>query len=231
MSVPTGVAAAILFWVSAAVAQPAVDLELVLAVDGSASIDRAMFELELGGHAAAFRDPAIVEMIRAGQNGRIAATLVSWSDPTTLEVLVPWTAVADAGSGEAFAAAIDAAPRRARAGSTGIGAALLHAAALFPAVTPTAPRRVIDIVSNGYNNVGVLPEIARDRVVGEGITINGLVILDDVPWLGTYFAERVIGGSGASVRSVEDWSDFVQAIAGKLKREVAGMADGRKADN
>lgn len=227
MLVPTGVAGAILFWCGALAAQPAaqpaVDLELVLAVDGSGSVSRAMFELELDGHAAAFRDPAVVEAIRAGQRGRIAVTLVQWSDPTTLEVVVPWTVIADTGSGEAFATAIDAAPRPDRSGSTAIGAALLRAAALFPSADP-APRRVIDVVGNGYNNVGLLPEIARDRVVGEGITINGLVILDDVPWLGTYFAEHVIGGSGAFVQSVDEWSGFVQAIADKLKREIAGTA-------
>ncbi|HYD67270.1 DUF1194 domain-containing protein [Azospirillum sp.] len=225
MLVPTGVAAAILFWVGALAAQPAVDLELVLAVDGSGSIDRAMFDLELAGHAAAFRDPTVIETIRAGQRGRIAVTLALWSDPTTLDVLVPWTVIADTGSGEAFAKAIDAVPRRDSSGSTAIGAALLRATALFPAAYP-APRRVIDVVGNGYNNVGLLPEIARDRVVDQGITINGLVILDDVPWLGTYFAEHVIGGSGAFVQSVDDWSGFVQAIADKLKREIADTAGG-----
>ncbi|PWC52422.1 DUF1194 domain-containing protein [Azospirillum sp. TSO22-1] len=223
MLVPAGVAAAILFWVGAVAAQPAVDLELVLAVDGSGSVNSTMFALELDGHAAAFRDPMVVEAIRAGRRGRIAVTLVLWSDPTTLEVLVPWTMIADTGSSEAFAAAIDTTPRRDRAGSTAIGAALLHAAALFPVADP-APRRVIDVVGNGYNNAGILPEIARDRVVGEDITINGLVILDDVPWLGTYFAERVIGGSGAFVQSVDDWSGFVQAIADKLRREIADTA-------
>lgn len=221
MPMPIAAAVAVLFWTGAVVAQPAVDLELVFAVDGSGSVNRAMFDLELEGHAAAFRDPGVVEAIRAGHRGRIAVTLVLWSDPTTLEVLVPWTVIADTGSGEAFAAAIDAVPRRERAGSTAIGAALLHAAALFPAADP-APRRTIDVVGNGYNNAGMLPEFARDRVVGEGITINGLVILDDVPWLGTYFAERVIGGSGAFVQSVDDWSGFVRAIADKLKREIAG---------
>jgi len=223
MLVPTGVAAAILFWFGALAAQPAVDLELVLAVDGSGSINRATFDLELAGHAAAFRDPAVIEAIRAGQRGRIAVTLALWSDPTTLDVLVPWTVIADTGSGEAFARAIDAVPRRDHSGSTAIGAALLHAAALFPAADP-APRRVIDVVGNGYSNVGMRPEIARDRVIGQGITINGLVILDDVPWLGTYFAEHVAGGPGAFVQSVDDWSGFIQAIADKLKREIADTA-------
>ncbi|AIB13222.1 hypothetical protein ABAZ39_14765 (plasmid) [Azospirillum argentinense] len=228
MSVPTGVAAAVAATIlscgSALAAQPAVDLELVLAVDGSASIDQAMFEFELDGHAAAFRDRTVVELIRDGYRGRIAVTLVLWSDPTALKVFVPWTVIADASSGEAFAAAIDAVPRRDRAGSTGIGAALLNCATLFPNVMP-APRRVIDVVSNGYNNVGTLPEVARDRVVAEGVTINGLVILDEVPWLGAYFAQRVIGGSGAFVHSVADRSSFVHAITAKLKREIANAAE------
>jgi len=226
MSVPRRVAAAIILWAGvlwpgAAAAQIPADLELVLAVDGSASIDPAMLELELGGHAAAFRDPAVAAAVGGGYRGRIAVTLVRWSDPATLDVLVPWTLLADESSVRAFAAAIDAVPRRQSAGSTGIGAALLNAAALFRSSGVSAPRRVIDLVSNGYNNIGILPEVARDRLVADGIIINGLVILDDVAWLADYFADRVIGGPGAFVHRAEERSSFLHALLEKLKREIA----------
>ncbi len=222
----TGVAAALLVsfllaWTSAATAQIAVDLQLVLAVDASASVEDPALDFQLAGHAAAFRDPAVIAAIGGGARGRIVVSLVSWSDPTAFDVLIPWTVIGDPASVRAFAAAIDAVPRRDFAGSTGIGAAMLHAAALFRSSGASAPRRIIDLVSNGFNNIGIIPEIARDQVTAEGITVNGLVILDQVSWLADYFATHVVGGPAAFVRVAEGRASFSSAILDKLKWEIA----------
>lgn len=199
----------------------AVDLELVLAVDASASVDDSLLDFQLSGHAAAFRDRSVQAAIGGGARGRIAVTLVSWSDPSDFQVLIPWTQVSDPDSAMAFAAAIDALPRRDFSGSTGIGAAMLNAANQFRFSGASSPRRVIDLVSNGFNNVGIQPEYARDRVIADGITINGLVILDEVAWLADYFAARVIGGPAAFVRVADDRRSFATAIREKLRWEIA----------
>ncbi len=195
-------------------------LELVLAIDGSTSIRGDLFDFQLQGHAAAFRDPKVVEAITGG--GGIAVTLVQWSDPSALRTLIPWTRIADGAAAGRFAAAIDSVPRQPLHGSTGIGGAILNAANLFGR-DQTPRRRVIDIVSNGYNNIGIIPEAARDRVVAQGITINGLVILDEVPWLADYFEEQVIGGPAAFVMVADTPQSFGRAILDKLIQEITAL--------
>jgi hypothetical protein len=91
---------------------------------------------------------------------------------------------------------------------------------------------VIDISGDGVNNSGPPAEAARDRAVAEGITINGLPILNDRPTFGRpppmpldqYFRESVIGGPGAFMIPAEDFEAFGQAVRRKLIREIAGVA-------
>lgn len=216
-----GSLSALLLCTASAVAERPASLELVLALDGSTSIAGDLFEFQLQGHAAAFRDPKVVEAISSG--GGIAVTLVQWSDPSTLQTLVPWSRIADRAAADRFAATIDALPRQPLRGSTGIGGAILNAANLFRAAEHSAQRRVIDIVSNGYNNIGIIPEAARERVVAQGITINGLVILDEVPWLADYFEKHVIGGPAAFVMVADTPQSFGRAILDKLIQEITQL--------
>lgn len=197
-----------------------VGLELVLAVDASASISSGALEFELRGHAAAIRDPAVIQ---AAGHTVIAATLAVFSGPHTLRVLVPWTVIRDEAGAEAFAAAILAAPREDLAGATALGSAVEMAALLFDGNGIDAPRRVIDIVSNGFSNAGLDPAIARDRAVKRGITVNALAILDEYPWLEEYYAGSVIGGLGAFVHTAMDKDSFVDALKRKLVTEIAAL--------
>lgn len=212
-------ALAVVLWTGEGRAQRHVALELVLAIDASTSIDGNLFDFQLRGHAAAFRDARLVEAI-SGQGGAIAVTLVQWSDPSAFRVLIPWTDVADPAGAARFAAAIDALPRRPLHGSTGIGAAMLKAAGLFRSDGDGNGRRVIDIVSNGYNNIGITPDAARERILAQGITVNGLVILDEVPWLADYFTRHVIGGPSAFVAVADRVESFGRALLDKLIWEI-----------
>lgn len=202
-------------------AEIAVDLELVLAVDASASILDNTLDFQLGGHATAFRDPRVIAAIDSGPHRRIAVTLVSWSDPTSFQVLIPWTLLDGAANVRAFADRVDQAPRRDFAGSTGIGAAMLRSAALFDGSGFLPSRRIIDLVSNGTNNIGIRPELARDTVIAAGITVNGLVILDEVSWLADYFTANVVGGPDCFVRVADSRASFARAILDKLAWEIA----------
>lgn len=202
-------------------AQIVVDLELVLAVDASASIVDNTLDFQLAGHAAAFRDPRIIAAIDSGPHRRIAVTLVSWSDPMSFQVLIPWILLDSAASVRAFADRVEQAPRRDFAGSTGIGAAMLRSAALFGASGFLSSRRIIDLVSNGTSNIGIRPEFARDTVTAAGITVNGLVILDEVAWLADYFTASVVGGADCFVRVADSRASFARAILDKLAWEIA----------
>lgn len=193
-------------------------VELVLALDGSASITASDLEFQLQGHAAAFRDPNVAAAVAASG---VAVTMVVYSNPNSLKVLLPWTLLDSEAAAVAFAARIDAIPRKFQGDSTGIGAAIEDSADLFEKSGFRAPRRVIDLVSNGFSNSGIDVASARDRVVTRGITVNGLAILDEYPWLEEYFRENVIGGDGCFVKSATDQASFVEALRQKLIQEIA----------
>ena len=195
-------------------------LAVVLAIDVSASIDADRFVLQRDGIARAFADRHLVEAIAAIPGG-IEALVLEWSDPDAITVIVDWRRIGDAPSAAAFAGAVRASARRSR-GLTAIGPALLAAARQFDRLPQPAARRAIDISADGIANLGLSPAAARDRIVGAGITINGLAILTDEPWLEAYFRTEVIGGAGAFVLAARDYASFAEAMRMKLVREVAG---------
>ncbi len=82
-------------------------------------------------------------------------------------------------------------------------------------------RRVIDVSGDGRSDLLVPTTAARDRALARGVTINGLVILNDEPHLDRYYRANVIGGADAFVLKVENFKDFAAAIVTKLIREIA----------
>ena len=197
-------------------------LALVLAVDVSASVTADSYLLQRNGIARAFEDPRLVSAISAVPGG-IEAMVLEWSDPDRIAVTVGWTSLADVESTAAFAAAVRA-TKRSSDGLTAIGPALLAAAAAFDQMPEPAQRRVIDISGDGMANFGLTPIVARDRVVEAGISINGLAILTEEPWLEAYYRSNVIGGPGAFVVAARNSGTFADAMLRKLVQEVAGTA-------
>jgi hypothetical protein len=199
----------------------AAGLALVLAVDVSASVTADSYLLQRDGIARAFENPRLVNAISRVPGG-IEALVLEWSDPDRIAVTVGWTRLADADSAAAFAAAVRA-TKRSSQGLTAIGPALLAAAAAFDD-TPAAPRRIIDISGDGMANFGLPPTAARDRIVAAGISINGLAILTEEPWLEAYYRSNVIGGRGAFVVTARDFRSFADAMLRKLVQEIAVAA-------
>jgi len=204
-----------------AVAQTAVDLQLVLAVDASGSVDRVRFELQKRGYVAAFRHARVLQAVRSGPNQAIAATMVQWTGPALQVQVVGWTRVGDEETAAAFAAAIEGAPRQLFGGGTSISGAIDFAATLFPKSPFRGSRRVIDVSGDGSNNRGRPVTLARDEAVTAGIGINGLPILALEPDLDRYYYDSVIGGPGAFVVAARDYETFADAILKKLITEIA----------
>ncbi len=201
---------------------PSVGLELVLLVDGSASITVGDLEFQLRGHAAAFADSTVAEALASR---RVAVILAAFSGPKTLRVLAPWTVIATPQDAQSFAAKILAAPRDGRADSTAIGSAIEDSMALFALSGVHSERRVIDLVANGFSNAGIDPVVARDQAVALGVTINALAILDEFSWLDEYFAENIIGGVNCFVKAAMDRESFVDALRQKLVLEIAALPE------
>ena len=204
-----------------AAAQPAADLQLVLAVDASGSVDQYRFELQKRGYVEAFRHARVLQAIRSGPNQAIAVTMVQWTGPTMQMQVVEWTLVGDEESAATFAAAIERVPRQLFSGGTSISGAIDYAMTLFPKSPFRAPRRVIDVSGDGSNNRGRSVTLARDEAVDAGVVINGLPILALEPDLGRYYQNSVIGGPGAFVVTAKDFETFGEAILKKLIAEIA----------
>jgi Protein of unknown function (DUF1194) len=226
-------AAAVLAAQPGMVAAEDVDLELVLAADVSRSVDDVEFKLQRQGYAAALTDRRVMMAIRSGPIGKIALSMFEWSGEFAQRVLIDWMVVSDEESA-AFAAERLLTQPRPFAERTAIGVALEFGMAMFPRNPHKGARRTIDVSGDGTNTNGIFPSIVRDRAAAAGITINALVILspEPMPWnplhthppggLQLYFEKNVIGGPGAFAMVVDDHKTFVQAMASKLVKEIAG---------
>ena len=199
-----------------------VDIELVLAVDTSGSIDAEEYQMQHEGYAEAFTSAAVIEAIQAGTLQAIAVTYVEWSGLGHQKQLVPWTVVRNREDAVAFAKQIKAAPRS-YSDWTSISDAIDFSVRLFDDNGFEGLRLVLDISGDGINNNGRPVQAARDDAVAKGIVINGLPILNEDPTLDRYFADNVIGGPGAFKVAVQDFETFASSLMSKLVREIAGV--------
>src|SRR5262245_54896641 len=206
-----------------------VDVELVLAVDISYSMDPDELALQREGYVEALGSPEFLNALKQGMHGRVAVTYVEWAGVIDQKIVVPWRLIDGRASAEAVAAEITRAPQR-RAYRTSISGVLTFAAPLFEENGYRGIRRVIDVSGDGTNNQGPLVTVVRDEVVAKGITINGLPIMLkrpnpstlDIPDLDIYYEDCVIGGPGAFVVPIRERDKFREATRTKLVLEIAG---------
>ncbi|RUM98718.1 DUF1194 domain-containing protein [Pseudaminobacter arsenicus] len=216
------------FFASQSPAAEPVDVELVLAADVSLSMSPGELEIQRHGYAAALTHEDVLQAIAQGAYGRIAVTFFEWAGYSSQYITVPWTVIATREDAERVARQLSANPPNS-ARRTSISGALEFGFDLFAESAYAGNKRVIDISGDGPNNQG--PPVAgiRDRLIAQGITINGLPLMTngglasayDVPDLDHYYANCVIGGPGAFMVPVNDWSQFPEAIRRKLVMELA----------
>lgn len=207
-----------------------VDLELVLAVDVSGSIDEEEGRLQRKGYVEAFTAPEVLAAIRSGFHKRIAVIYIEWAGYEHQLTLTKWTLIHDEASARRFASALAASP-------TGIGpytsisGAIEYAMPLFKKNNFEGTRQVIDISGDGPNNSGRMVTLAREEALRAGLTINGLPILNNrpsrygnppMPNLDLYYKNCVIGGPRAILVIAESFKSFAKAIRKKLVLEIAG---------
>ncbi|TPJ34608.1 DUF1194 domain-containing protein [Mesorhizobium sp. B2-8-3] len=228
-------ALALALWLTppASPAEP-VDVELVLAVDVSLSMSPVELEIQRHGYAAALTHENVLKAIADGAYGKIAVTYVEWAGTTWQRVIVPWTVIANRADAEKVVAQLNARPPDS-ARRTSISGALSFGSDLFAESGFEGTKRVIDVSGDGPNNQGAPVDLTRDAVVKQGITINGLPLMTrggfsgafDVENLDRYYSDCVIGGPGAFMIPVNDWTQFPEAIRRKLVLELAGPASPR----
>tara|TARA_R110001606_G_scaffold170126_2_gene315463 strand:+ start:2998 stop:3759 length:762 start_codon:yes stop_codon:yes gene_type:complete len=208
-----------------------VDLELVLAVDVSSSIDEVEARRQREGHVAALADPEVISAIQGGGYGRIAVMYLEWADGDFQRVVAPWTVIGTEADARIFAASLATAPfisgRR-----TAIGAAIESSITLIEDNDYQGMRQVIDLSGDGPQNSGSSLSQARSRAETALITINGLPIQSErqSPFrpsvsidVADYFEKQVIAGPGAFISPTNEHEDFVDALKRKLIIEIAGL--------
>ncbi len=202
-----------------------VDLELVLAVDVSGSMDAEEHQLQRAGYVAALRHPSLWSAIETGAYQRIALSYMEWAGPVGQQVIMPWTLIDSRAALDNFADRLEATEISYIRG-TSISEALQFAAEMIDGNGFDGFRRVIDISGDGANNMGPPVVPSRDAVLARGITINGLPLLlrpsfSNNVRLDDYYRDCVIGGIGAFVYPVQDRSAVVEAIRRKLVLEIS----------
>jgi len=208
----------------------AVDLELILAIDVSGSIDEVEAGLQRDGYLKAITSQSVVGAITSGRHRKIAVTYVEWAGGHYQRTVVDWMVISDMASAKAFAAKLHAEPI-VTAAWTSISGMMEFAITRFAKSPHKGTRRVVDISGDGRNNSGGPLAPARAAVLAKGITINGLPIMNDRPNpygrppdkdLDKYYKTQVIGGKGAFIVVAEGFEAFAEAIRAKLMREIAG---------
>lgn len=209
-----------------------VDLELVLAVDVSGSVDAYEAQQQREGYLEALVAPEVIRAIRSNQHQRIAVTYVEWAGYEMQRTVVGWSLIGNEADAQAFVRRLEANPP-VRAMWTSISGAIDYAMPLFDGNGYEGTRKVIDVSGDGSNNRGRPAAAARDDALARGIVINGLPIVNDRPQpfdmptpmeidLDRYYVENVIGGPGSFIITADSFEAFKQAILAKLVREIAG---------
>jgi hypothetical protein len=208
-----------------------VDIELILAVDISYSMDPEELALQRDGYVEAITSPEFLRALKNGIHGRVAVTYVEWAGVGEQRILLPWRLIDGEQTAAAVAAEIAQAPIR-RAYRTSISGALRFTAPMFDDNGYAGIRRVIDVSGDGTNNQGPQVTGVREDVLAKGIVINGLPIMlkrpnpatMDIPNLDVYYEDCVVGGPGSFVVPIHEREKFKEAIRTKLVLEVAGLA-------
>lgn len=207
-----------------------VDVELVLAVDGSGSIDENEFRLQRAGYAAAITHPDVLTTITSGARRKIALAFIEWGGEGSIHTIVDWMVISDTVSAKAFASKLLAAPRKAL-GYNSISGAILQATAMIESNKYDGTRKIIDISGDGPQIGGPPLVPARAAALSRGITINALVVAfrdgvigggGGLP-LAEHYKTQIIGGRGAFVMIADNKRRFAISILQKLVREIAGI--------
>ena len=220
--------AAVLVGAAAGAEELRTDVNIVTALDVSDSIDAQSTRIEIEGMAQAILAPEILQAIRAGHHGRVGFAIFAWNEGAYPE-LVSWTIIRDDADARDVSKQLrDVSPsklspsvdRMVEPRMTDLSGAIDHAAVLLLTAPFATDRMVLNVIGNGWDNVGEGPVPARDRLVGAGGIINGVILGED-PVLADYFRQNVIGGHGAFLISARDPSAITDVLARKFLRDVA----------
>lgn len=201
-------------------AETPVTIELLLALDCSASMDRSEFELQVKGLEQAFRDP---QVLRAAQDLLplgAAVGVIQWGGAGEYAEVVPFVHLETAQDYQAFGFRVGLAQRAFTGTNTAISTAISKGVDLLNRNEFDGQRRVIDISGDGVDNGGEDLEFARKLAHQNVVTVNGLAVEADDNGLADYYRTHVKTGSDSFVIRATGFEDFARAIKEKLLKEL-----------
>lgn len=201
-----------------------VAVELVLALDASASVDRREFALQVEGLARAFRDPDVQRAVEDLKPLGAAVAVVQWGGPGETHIVLPFTHLGSGRDAKAFGFRMGLIHRFMWASATSIATGISDSAALIETNEFDGQRKVIDVAGDGEDNGSADLEASRQAARARGIVINGLPIMADSPTLDSYYKARVIIGPDCFVEPARDFEDYARAIRAKLLKELRPLA-------
>ncbi|CAN7717037.1 DUF1194 domain-containing protein [Neorhizobium sp. LjRoot104] len=206
-----------------------VDVELVLAVDTSRSMDYEEVRVQREGYVEALKHKEFIDAVKTGLTGRIAISYFEWAGDVVPESIIDWTVIENEQDAINFAAKLEARPINTQR-RTSISAAIAQGATMIVANSYRGMRQVIDVSGDGPNNSGNPVVPARNKAMEAGIIINGLAIMlrpsGAAGGLDKYYGDCVIGGPGSFVLPVHEIEDFAVAVRRKLVLEISGLTPG-----
>ena len=196
-----------------------VAIELVLALDASASMNNADFDLQIGGIAQAFRDPLVHAAIARAPNG-VAVAIMQWGGPDESAVVLPFRRLVTGEDANSFAAASAKITRQLQASTTSISTAISHGVRIMQGNAFNAQRLVIDVSGDGRDVDHEALDRARDVARENNVTVNGLAIESEDQGLTAYYRAQVMTGANSFVVRAADFEDYIEAFREKLLEEL-----------
>jgi hypothetical protein len=210
------------------------DANIVTGLDFSGSIEPRDARVQIDGMTMAIRSPQIIAAIKNGNHGRIGFAVFVWADGN-YPILLTWRLIGSAEEATAVAQDVGIALNAllgsrtlAKLGAlTDLSGAMEYGGEMLRTAPFTTNHRIVNIIGNGIDNVGEGARPARDRVVAQGITINGVALGRDQT-IFNYFKRDVIGGPESFALMADDPEMLVEVLARKFVTEIVFNAAGAK---
>ncbi len=203
-------------------------LALVLALDVSSSVNPREDALQRGGTADALQNPSVQAAFLASPDP-VALTIFEWSGRFHQHELLGWTLIETPADLDRAAEMVRTSQRQQSDQPTALGHALGHAVQRM-AEAPACQFQTIDVSGDGENNDGFGPAEAYAALPFDGVTVNGLAIIDGAPEgprpLVPYYQREVLHGPLAFVEIARGFEDFADTMQRKLIREVSAQVIG-----
>ncbi len=230
-----------------AIQKTTVTVQIVLAVDVSASVDEDEYALQKQGIVDALLSHELSQLVDSCNEWGVGVTYIEWSGDTrdsVVQQVVPWTHIMN---GEDFKHFVDRLQRASRSsiGQTDVGLSLEFSETLIASSPFDALRTVVSVSGDGVQNVTPRNkfeygstqsyvaniEAARDRLVAKGVIINTITIGDDfvqtssvergqATSLEEYFSMYVRGGPASFNLKAENYQHYSEMIKKQILRLV-----------